>query len=136
MTLLTPGPTTFPHPDIRRVGRIRFSVGICAVDSGACSLDGTQDVGHSRWIVTLHSSDEEEGLVWCLVWLMFPELGIGPFLAARRVHREARLRSIANSSFAGRHEDRCSVGFRSPDKSLSTRRGASLCSANVASLPC
>jgi hypothetical protein len=39
-------------------------------------------------VVTLHSPEEqgfygrtlEEPLAWCLVWLMFPELGIGPFL--------------------------------------------------------
>jgi hypothetical protein len=38
--------------------------------------------------VTLHSPEEhdfsaktlEEVLTWCLVWLMSPELGIGPFL--------------------------------------------------------
>jgi hypothetical protein len=41
------------------------------------------------WVVTLHSAKEhdfsgktlEEGLAWCLVWLMAPELGIGPFPA-------------------------------------------------------
>ena len=52
---------------------------------GSCSWD----VDHAGWVVTLHSPDEqdfsgktlEEGLAWCLVWLMFPELGIEPFLA-------------------------------------------------------
>ena len=51
---------------------------------GYCSWD----VDHAGWVVTLHSPDEqdfygrtlEEGLAWCLVWLMFPELGIGQFL--------------------------------------------------------
>jgi hypothetical protein len=45
-------------------------------------------VDHASWVVTLHSPEEqefygrtlEEALAWCLVWLMFPELGIGPFL--------------------------------------------------------
>jgi hypothetical protein len=39
-------------------------------------------------VVKLHSPEEqdfygktlEEGLAWCLVWLMAPELGVGPFL--------------------------------------------------------
>ena len=46
------------------------------------------DVNPAGWVVTLHSPEEqqfygrtlEEALAWCLVWLMFPELGIGPFL--------------------------------------------------------
>ncbi len=45
------------------------------------------DVDHGSWVVTLNSPEEqtfygktlEEGLAWCLVWLMAPELGIGPF---------------------------------------------------------
>jgi hypothetical protein len=45
-------------------------------------------VDHAGWVVTQHSPDEqdfygktlEEALAWCLVWLMAPELGIGPFL--------------------------------------------------------
>ena len=48
-----------------------------------------RDVDHAGWVVTLHSLDEqdfygktlEEALAWCLVLLMAPELGIGPFLA-------------------------------------------------------
>ena len=40
-----------------------------------------------RLVVTLHSPEEhdffgrtlEEGLAWCLVWLMAPEIGVGPF---------------------------------------------------------
>ncbi len=46
------------------------------------------DVDHADWVVTLSSPEEqifygrtlEEALAWCLVWLMAPELGIGPFL--------------------------------------------------------
>jgi len=44
-------------------------------------------VDHASWVVTLHSPEEhdfygktlEEALAWCLVWVMAPELGIGPF---------------------------------------------------------
>jgi phage terminase large subunit-like protein len=50
---------------------------------GSCSWDAD----HAGWVVTLHSPEEqtfygktlEEALAWCLVWLMAPELGIGPF---------------------------------------------------------
>ncbi len=56
-----------------------------ATRRGYCSWD----VDHAGWVVTLHSPDEhdsygrtlEEALAWCLVWLMAPELGVGPFLA-------------------------------------------------------
>jgi hypothetical protein len=45
-------------------------------------------VDHVSWVVTLHSPEEEvfygktleEALAWCLVWLMAPEIGVGPFL--------------------------------------------------------
>jgi hypothetical protein len=45
------------------------------------------DVDHASWVVTLHSPEEqdvsgktlEEALARCLVWLMTPELGVGPF---------------------------------------------------------
>jgi hypothetical protein len=45
-------------------------------------------VDHASGVVTLHSPDEqtfygrmlEEGLAWWVVWLMAPQLGIGPFL--------------------------------------------------------
>ena len=55
-----------------------------AMRRGYCSWD----VDHAGWVVTLHSPEEqdfygrtlEEGLAWCLIWLMAPELGIGPFL--------------------------------------------------------
>jgi hypothetical protein len=44
-------------------------------------------VDHAGWVVTLSSPEEqtfygrtlEEGLAWCLVWLMAPEIGVGPF---------------------------------------------------------
>jgi hypothetical protein len=53
-------------------------------DPGYCS----RDVDHADWVVTLHFPEEqyvsgrtqEEDLAWCLVWLMFLELGIGQFL--------------------------------------------------------
>jgi hypothetical protein len=56
-----------------------------ATRRGYCSWT----VDHAGWVVTLHSPEEhdfygktlEEGLAWCLVWLMAPELGVGPFLA-------------------------------------------------------
>ena len=43
---------------------------------------------HARWVETLHSPEEhdfsgktlEEALAWWLVWLMAPEIGVGPFL--------------------------------------------------------
>ena len=51
---------------------------------GSCSWD----VDHAGWVVMLHSPEDqdfsgrtlEEGLAWCLVGLMVPELGIGPFV--------------------------------------------------------
>ena len=44
-------------------------------------------VDHAGWVVTLSSPEEqtfssrplEEALAWSLVWLMAPEIGIGPF---------------------------------------------------------
>ena len=58
--------------------------GAIASRRGYCSWD----VDHASWVVTLHSPEEqtfcgrtlEEGLAWCLVWLMAPEIGVGPFL--------------------------------------------------------
>lgn len=55
-----------------------------ATRCGDCSWT----VDHAGWVVTLHSPDEqdfygktlEEALVWCSVWLMAPELGLGRFL--------------------------------------------------------
>lgn len=46
------------------------------------------DVDHAGWVVTLHVPEEqtfnghtlEEALAWCLVWLMYREIGIGQFL--------------------------------------------------------
>ena len=54
-----------------------------ATRRGYCSWD----VDHASWVVTLHSPEEhdfygktlEEALAWCLVWLMAPEIGVGPF---------------------------------------------------------
>jgi hypothetical protein len=54
-----------------------------ATRRGYCSWD----VDHAGWVVTLHSPEEldfygrtlEEPPAWCLVWLMAPELGVGPF---------------------------------------------------------
>lgn len=45
-------------------------------------------VDHAGWVVILYSPEQqsfygkslEEALGWCLVWLMAPEIGIGPFL--------------------------------------------------------
>jgi hypothetical protein len=44
------------------------------------------DVDYAGWVVTLDSPREkfygrtlEEALAWCLVWLMAPEIAIGPF---------------------------------------------------------
>jgi hypothetical protein len=56
-----------------------------ATRCGYCSWD----VDHASWVVTLHSPEEQdfyertlkEALAWGLVWLMAPELGMGPFLA-------------------------------------------------------
>ena len=46
------------------------------------------DVDHASWVVTFRSPEKqdfsgktlEEARAWCLVWLMAPELGVGPFL--------------------------------------------------------
>ena len=54
-----------------------------ATRRGYCSWT----VDHAGWVVTLHSPEElgfygktlEEALAWCLVWLMAPEIGVGPF---------------------------------------------------------
>jgi hypothetical protein len=55
-----------------------------ATRRGSC--DWTVD--HAGWVVILLSPEEqtfdgmtlEEALAWCLVWLMAPQLGIGPFV--------------------------------------------------------
>jgi hypothetical protein len=47
------------------------------------------DVDHAGWMVILSSPQVqtfygktlEEALAWCLVWLMAPEIGIGPYRA-------------------------------------------------------
>jgi hypothetical protein len=55
-----------------------------ATRGGFCSWT----VDHAGWVVTLLSPEQhdfygktlEEALAWCLVWLMAPEIGVGPFL--------------------------------------------------------
>ena len=55
-----------------------------ATRRGSC--DGTVD--HAGWVVMLLFPEEqtfygktlEEALAWCLVWLMAPEIGVGPFI--------------------------------------------------------
>lgn len=45
-------------------------------------------VDHAGWVVTLYHPEPqtfygrtlEEALAWCLVWLMAPEIGVGPFI--------------------------------------------------------
>jgi hypothetical protein len=74
-----------------------------ATRRGYC--DGTVD--HAGWVVVLMSPDEqmffgktlEEALAWCLVWLMAPELGIGPFTTPTLIDSSARSRPVryANS---------------------------------------
>ena len=81
-----PAPSLRPGGDPTLEGRdlqdaLRVAI---AERRGSCSWD----VDHAGWVVTLHTPDEqdfsgrtlEEGLAWCLVWLMFPELGIRSFL--------------------------------------------------------
>ena len=54
-----------------------------ATRRGSC----TWTFDHASWVVTHHSPEEqdlygkglEHALAWCLVWLMAPELGVGPF---------------------------------------------------------
>jgi len=58
---------------------------IHAIEARAGACDWTVD--HAGWVVTLSSPERqefygrtlEEALAWCLVWLMAPELGVGPF---------------------------------------------------------
>jgi hypothetical protein len=59
------------------------------------------DVDHAGWVVTLSSSEErtfygrtlEEALAWCLVWLMAPEIGVGPFRVCLGQQRHGRRRA-------------------------------------------
>jgi hypothetical protein len=54
-----------------------------AAHRGSCSWT----VDHASWVVTLHSPEEhgfygktlEDALAWCLMWLMAPEIDVGPF---------------------------------------------------------
>jgi hypothetical protein len=58
-----------------------------AARRGYCSWDVGRPLGHAGWVVTLSSPERqefygktlEEAPAWCLVWLMAPELGVGPF---------------------------------------------------------
>jgi hypothetical protein len=61
-----------------------------ALRRAIATLRGSCDwtVDHAGWVVLLLSPEEqtfsgrtlEEALAWCLVWLMAPELGAGPFV--------------------------------------------------------
>jgi hypothetical protein len=61
---------------------LQAAIGMCG---GSCWWD--VDHASCKWVVTLSSPDEqtfygrtlEEALAWCLVWLMAPEIGVGPF---------------------------------------------------------
>jgi hypothetical protein len=53
---------------------------------GYCWWDVGRPLGHAGWVVTLGTPREEfydrtleEALAWGLVWLMAPEIGVGPF---------------------------------------------------------
>jgi hypothetical protein len=68
----------------KRIGeRSRRRIRTIAARHGECP----EDVEHASWVVTLHHPEVQasygrtlsEGLAWCLVWLMVPELGIGQF---------------------------------------------------------
>lgn len=59
---------------------------LSAITDRCCYL--SWGIDYAGWVVTLHHPEEqifhgrtlEEALVWCLVWLTAPELGIGQFL--------------------------------------------------------
>jgi len=62
----------------------------------------------ARWVVTLHSPEEEtsygrtfeKALVWCLVWLMVPEIDLEPF---RTELPQCLAISVGVSTLAPRH---------------------------------
>jgi hypothetical protein len=62
-------------------------VHVGAVDGGSGTVPRSTGGETRSWVVTLHSPEEqdfsgealEEALAWCLVWLMAPEIGVGPF---------------------------------------------------------
>jgi hypothetical protein len=61
--------------------------GVIAGRAGDCLGYCSWDVDHAGWVVTPHSPEVEifygrtleEALAWRLVWLMAPEIGVGPF---------------------------------------------------------
>ncbi len=83
MTLRVP-PARLPMPASIRRWKAAPSKMPYAARRSYCSWD----VDHAGWVVTLYSPEEqdvsgktlEEVLAWCLVSLMAPELGSGPFL--------------------------------------------------------
>jgi hypothetical protein len=74
-------------PSFHRPGTRSTAAVFSPTRRGDCS----SDVDHAgcTWVVILSSPEQqqfygrtlEEALAWCLVWLMAPEIGIGPFLA-------------------------------------------------------
>jgi hypothetical protein len=71
-------------------GRALQDALLSAIGERRGSCDWT--VNHAGWVVRLYDPEEqtvhgkvlEEGLAWCLVWLMTPELGVGSFGVRRR----------------------------------------------------
>ena len=77
----------------RRSGGPRLPLDGRALQDALLTAIGTRrgycswTVDHASWVVALHSPEEqdfygktlEEALAWCLVWLMAPEIGVGPF---------------------------------------------------------
>ena len=72
--------------DPTRGGRARQDALHQAIATSRGYCDWTAD--RAGWVVILLSPERqefygkslEEALAWCLVWLMAPELGVGPFL--------------------------------------------------------
>jgi hypothetical protein len=61
----------------------------CVGPSPPAAALAAETVDHAEWVVTLLSPEEEtfygrtleDAPAWCLVWLMAPEIGVGPLLA-------------------------------------------------------
>jgi hypothetical protein len=90
-----------------------------ATRNGSCWWD----VDHAGWVVTLDSPERqafsgrtlEEGLAWCLVWLMAPELGIGPFRVCCVLAETGTLciaRILGMTGFGNRENRSCSAAWR------------------------
>ena len=72
------------------MGRTLHDARATATRAGYCWQNVGCPLGHAgcKWVVTLDSAERqefygrtlEEALAWCLVWLMAPEIGVGPFL--------------------------------------------------------